>query len=129
MLVAVVSSIIAFLVTIPLFGLFITYLILIKLTKNRRLSVHKALDFSTIFFVFAVHFLIQTIWEKSFLWLIVLFIIVLAMVFVIIHWKVKKEIVLRIIFKGVWRVNFLVFFIVYLMLTLYGLIQRVLEFV
>jgi 4-hydroxybenzoate polyprenyltransferase len=99
------------------------------MTKNRRLSVHKALDYSTIFFVLAVHFLILTIWEKSFLWLIVLFMIVLAMVFVIIHWKVKKEIVLRLIFKGVWRVNFLVFFIVYLMLTLYGLVQRVLEFV
>lgn len=128
-MVTVFSSIIAFLVTIPLFGLFLTYLILIKLTKNRRSSVHKALDYSTILFVLAVHFLILTIWEKSFLWLIVLFMIVLAMVFVFIHWKVKKEIVLKLIFKGVWRVNFLVFFIVYLMLTLYGLVQRVLEFV
>jgi hypothetical protein len=129
MLVTVFSSIIAFLVTIPLFGLLLTYLILIKLTKNRRLSVHRALDYSTILFVLAVHFLILTIWEKSFLWLIVLFMIVLAMVFVIIHWKVKKEIVLKLIFKGVWRVNFLVFFIFYLMLTLYGLVQSVLEFV
>ncbi|HJV31606.1 MAG TPA: DUF3397 domain-containing protein [Bacillales bacterium] len=128
-MVTVFSSIIAFLVTIPLFGLFLTYLILIKLTKNRRSSVHKALDYSTILFVLAVHFLILTIWEKSVLWLIVLFMIVLAMVFVFIHWKVKKEIVLKLIFKGVWRVNFLVFFIVYLMLTLYGLVQRVLEFV
>jgi hypothetical protein len=129
MLVTLLSSIIAFLVTIPLFGLLLTYFILIKLTKNRRLAVHKALDYSTILFIFAVHFLILTIWDKSLLWLILLFLIVMAMLFVIIHWRVKKEIVLRIVFKGFWRVNFLVFFITYLMLTFYGLIRRVIEFV
>jgi hypothetical protein len=126
-LITVLSFIIAFLVTIPVFGFVFTYFIVLKLTKNRRKSVHKALDYSTILFILAVHFLILAIWEKSFFWLIFLFLIVLAMVFVIIHWKVKKEIVLRIVFKGFWRLSFLIFFIAYITLTLYGLIQRVLE--
>jgi hypothetical protein len=123
----VLSFIIGFLVTFPVVGLILIYLIIMKLTKNRRKSIHKALDYSTIFFIFAVHFLIVTIWEKSFFWLIILYMCVLAMVFVIIHWKVKKEIVLRIVFKGFWRFTFLIFFLAYITLTLYGLIQRVLE--
>ncbi|WP_420489504.1 DUF3397 family protein, partial [Neobacillus niacini] len=50
------SSIVAIFLTVPLLGFFIIYLINKLITKNTRKSVHKALDYSTILFIFAVHF-------------------------------------------------------------------------
>lgn len=97
-------------------------------TNNTRKSVHMALDSTTILFVISVHFLIVTIWGKSFFWLIILIMILIAMVFVFVHWKVKEEIILRKVMKGFWRFNFILFLIAYLSLTLYGLINRALIF-
>lgn len=54
--------------------------------------------------------------------------ILIAMIFVYVHWKVKEEIILRKVMKGFWRFNFIVFFLAYVILTVYGLIHRALIF-
>jgi hypothetical protein len=54
--------------------------------------------------------------------------ILIAMIFVFVHWKVKEEIVLKKVMKGFWRFNFILFLLVYITLTLYGLIHRALTF-
>lgn len=123
-----ISSIITIFITVPLLG-FITIFIINKLiTKNSRKSFHKALDFSTILFIMAVHFLVITIWGKSLFWLILLILIIIAMVFVLLHWKIKGEIILPKVFKGFWRFNFLIFFIAYVSLTLFGILHRAVTF-
>jgi hypothetical protein len=123
-----ISSIITIFLTVPLLG-FITIFIINKLiTKNARKSFHKALDYSTILFIMAVHFLVITIWGKSLFWLILLVLIIIAMVFVLIHWKIKGEIILPKVFKGFWRFNFLIFFIAYVSLTLFGILHSAVTF-
>jgi hypothetical protein len=123
-----ISSIITIFLTVPLLG-FITIFIVNKLiTKNARKSFHKALDYSTILFIMAVHFLVITIWGKSLFWLILLVLIIIAMVFVLIHWKIKGEIILPKVFKGFWRFNFLIFFIAYVSLTLFGILHSAVTF-
>jgi hypothetical protein len=123
-----ISTILALLFIMPFFGFLIVFVVLRLSTKDTRKSIHYALDYSTILFIFSVHFLIKTIWGKSLLWLIILVLIVTAMVFVIVHWKVKGEIDLRKVMKGFWRFNFLLFSLLYIGLTLYGLIHRALTF-
>ena len=123
-----ISSIITIFLTVPLLGFFIIYLINKLITKNTRKSIHKALDYSTILFIFAVHFLSLTIWEKSFFWIIFLVLIIIAMVFVYIHWRIKGEIIFTKVFKGFWRFNFLIFFLAYLSLTIFGILRSALTF-
>ncbi|MEH7110821.1 DUF3397 domain-containing protein [Neobacillus niacini] len=122
------SSIVAIFLTVPLLGFFIIYLINKLITKNTRKSVHKALDYSTILFIFAVHFLLLTILGKSFLWIIFLVLIIIAMVFVFIHWKIRGEIIFTKVFKGYWRFNFLLFFLAYISLTIFGILRSALTF-
>jgi hypothetical protein len=122
------SSIVAIFLTVPLLGFFIIYLINKLITKNTRKSVHKALDYSTILFIFAVHFLLLTILGKSFLWIIFLVLIIIAMVFVFIHWKIRGEIIFTKVFKGYWRFNFLIFFLAYISLTIFGILRSALTF-
>lgn len=103
------SQLISFLVVFPIFTLFIVFVISKLITKKHRLSIHLALDISTIFFIVSVHFLIQSIWHTSLLLYIVIFILLIGMLFVIIHWKFKEEIQYKKVFKGIWRVTFLLF--------------------
>lgn len=123
-----ISSIITIFLTVPLFGFFIIYILNKLITKNTRKSFHKALDHSTILFILAVHFLLMTIWGRSFFGLILLILIVIAMVFVIIHWKIKGEIIFTKVFKGFWRFNFLVFFLAYISLSVFGILRSALTF-
>jgi hypothetical protein len=121
----IISLAAGLLVTIPLAGYLVMFIFSKQLTGNHRKSVHIAIDFSTLLFIFSVHFLIVLIWEESFLWLILLFLIFLAIVFVLIHWKLRQEINFAKVFRGYWRFNFLLFFFVYLILIIVGLYQRI----
>jgi hypothetical protein len=125
---AFITSIITIFLTVPLLGFFIVFTINKLITKNSRKSFHKALDYSTILFILAVHFLIITIWEKSYFGLIILLLLMIAMFFVFIHWKIKGEIIFTKVFKGFWRFNFLIFFIAYLSLTIFGILRSALTF-
>ncbi|WP_285858819.1 DUF3397 domain-containing protein [Neobacillus niacini] len=124
----IVSNILAFLFIMPFAGFLAVFIIGKLVTKNTRRSVHYALDYSAVFFIFSVHFLLKTIWGNSFFWLIILILILTAMVFVIVHWKVKQDINLKKVMKGFWRFNFLLFSLVYIGLTIYGLIHGALTF-
>jgi hypothetical protein len=123
-----ISSIITIFLTVPLLGFFIIYVLNKLITKNTRKSFHKALDYSTILFIVAVHFLLITIWGKSFFGLILLILLVIAMVFVVIHWRIKGEIIFTKVFKGFWRFNFLIFFLAYISLTVFGILRSALTF-
>ena len=114
----------ALLVTVPLAGYIMVFVLSKQLTGNHRRSVQRAIDFTTVFFILAVHFLVMVIWHQSYLWLIVLFLIFLALIFVFLHWKIRQEIDYARVFKGYWRFNFLVFFLAYLVLLVFGLYQR-----
>ncbi|MDR7236182.1 quinol-cytochrome oxidoreductase complex cytochrome b subunit [Neobacillus drentensis] len=122
------SSIISIFFALPFLGFLLVFIITKLVTNNNRKSVHRALDYTTILFVISVHFLIETIWGKSLSWLIILIMILIAMIFVFVHWKVKEEIVLRKVLKGFWRFNFILFLLAYITLTLYGLLHRAIIF-
>ncbi|CAH2713365.1 hypothetical protein BACCIP111895_00500 [Neobacillus rhizosphaerae] len=122
------SSVLTVFFTLPFTGSILVYFFIKLMTKNTRKSIHKALDYTTILYIISVHFLIVTIWGKSLFWLIILIMILIAMMFVLVHWKVKEEIDLKKVMKGFWRFNFIVFFLTYISLTLYGIIYRTVTF-
>ncbi|WP_404331407.1 DUF3397 domain-containing protein [Mesobacillus maritimus] len=115
----------ATLVTLPLVGYLLMFIFSKQLTKNHKRSVQRAIDFSTLLLIISNHFLIVVIWGKSYLWLILLILIILAIIFVLYHWKVRQEIEYTRVFKGYWRMNFLLFFFSYVVLIIYGIVQRV----
>ncbi|WP_415812485.1 DUF3397 domain-containing protein [Mesobacillus thioparans] len=118
------SALVAALITVPIIGYLAVFIITKQITGNHRRSVNLAIDFSTFLLVLSVHFLILTIWGKSFLWLILIILFGLAAIFVWIHWHYKEEIVLPKVFKGFWRFNFLLFSSAYIILVLFGLYKR-----
>lgn len=119
------ASVVATFVTVPLLAFYLIYLVSVKTTRNKRISVKRAVDFSACFFIIAVYFIAFEIWAISLFWLILMLFILVAMVFTIIHWKVSEDIHFGKLLKGIWRFNFIIFFFAYLFLSFYGLIVRV----
>ena len=62
------SGFIASLISVPLLGYLAVFVISKQITGNHKQAVNLAIDFSTFLLVLSVHFLVITIWEKSFLW-------------------------------------------------------------
>ncbi|SFA75617.1 MULTISPECIES: DUF3397 domain-containing protein [unclassified Bacillus (in: firmicutes)] len=124
----VISNILATFISIPFLGYILLFVFFKTLTKNHRKSVQRAFDYSTLLFIIAVHFLIITIFGKSLLWFIILCMSFIGIVFAIIHWKTKGEVIFSLLFKGFWRFNFLLFFTAYFSLLIYGMIKRAVLF-
>ncbi|MDQ0253828.1 hypothetical protein J2S74_001200 [Evansella vedderi] len=114
----------ATLVTIPLIGLYLVYLIAVKTTHNKIFSLKLAVDCTALLFIIAVYFIVLEIWGVKLAWLFILFFLVTGAVFTILHWRLHEDIHIQKVFKGVWRFQFFVYFCLYFLLMLYGLINR-----
>src|SRR5690606_36673318 len=93
----------------------------------KRSARNIAINVTPIARIFSVHFIIISIWAKSLICAIILFMILSAIIFTFLYWKFANEIVYRKIFSRYWRLNFLFFSFVYLILLLYGLGSRIFE--
>ncbi|GIN83808.1 hypothetical protein J6TS2_01940 [Heyndrickxia sporothermodurans] len=121
------SWVIAILITVPLVGYLLSFIIVKQVTKNHRKAVAISIDITTFILIVSVHFMIKAIWNHSFLWLIFLIMLLLALSFVIIYRFLRNEIEYVRIFRGYWRLNFILFFIMYFVLLIFGLTSRVME--
>lgn len=117
----------ATIVTLPIFAMIAFFYIAKLVTRNSKKSFHLAIDASTLFFILAVHFIMIIIWDTSFLSVILTVLLLIATVMVLTHYKIKEEIHFRRLFKGFWRLNFLLFFLAYFSLLTFGIVKRIFE--
>ncbi|KAB7669274.1 DUF3397 domain-containing protein [Bacillus sp. B1-b2] len=121
------SNLLSFFVVFPIFMLFFIFVISKMITKKQRFSIQLSIDISTIFFVFAVHFIVKEISTIHLLPYVIIFLLIVASILTIVQYNIKKEIKVRKIIKGVWRLTFLLFFPFYLISMVYGLISSIMS--
>lgn len=119
------ATVFATLVTVPIIGYFVVFVIAKQITKKHRKAVHIALDITTVLFILSVHYLIVTIWELSLLWLILILMIAMAILSLLLQYKVNEEVDFKKVFRGFWRFNFLLFFSAYIILICVGIFLSV----
>ncbi|MEH7222456.1 DUF3397 domain-containing protein [Bacillus sp. JJ1566] len=119
------AGIAATFVTIPLLGFILVYLISRFIMKNNRKSFFLSVDVTTVFFLIAVHYLLLLIIGKSMLWLIILILIVTILFISYITWRKSHEIETVKVLRKSWRFVFLASTVVYFLLLLIGLVQRI----
>lgn len=123
----VVAWVVATIVTLPLVGWYLFYITTVKITKNKSKSIRFASDWTSILFMAAVYFIIYELWGRSFLWVILAIFFFIALLFTWMHWRVSGDIHIGKLFKGIWRFSFILFFFLYLILSSYGLISRIIS--
>ncbi|RST60849.1 DUF3397 domain-containing protein [Siminovitchia terrae] len=118
------SSAAALFITVPLLFYIVVFTIVKQLTRNHKKALNAAIYLTTFILVISVHFLIMTIWESSYLFVIILFMLITAVFFTFLHWKTREEIIYWKVFAGYLRLNFLMFSVFYISLLLFGIITR-----
>ncbi|MBM7095876.1 DUF3397 domain-containing protein [Bacillus sp. H-16] len=114
------AGFIATLITVPLIGLYLVYLISVKVTRNKVFALKVAVDVSLIFFVLSVHFFILEIWGISLIGYVLALLFLTAIGFTIAHWRMYTDVQFIRIMKGVWRFQFVLFFVLHFVLMFVG---------
>lgn len=119
---SLLSTIISVFILLPALLFIVVLSILLLLRKRRQTAFQLAADISTIFFILSVYFLAIIIWDRSLFFPLIVFMILCFMLFSWIYWKEKSRFDFIKIFRGFWRLMFLIFFLLYVCLMVYGII-------
>ncbi len=96
--------------------------------ENGKKSFRLAADITTFFLIVSVHFLIKTIFGRSFLIGIILLLLANLAIFRWLGLKLKGEMEIKRLLKGYWRFTFLLFLALYILLMMYGIFSGALQF-
>ncbi|WP_456271631.1 DUF3397 domain-containing protein [Bacillus sp. AK031] len=124
---SIISNLVAIFTLLPFLGYFTTFILMKQITGKHKKAVNAAVNVTTFLLIVAVHFIVLAIWNKSYLWIIMLVMIVSTGLLSVIHWKIKEEVIFRSVIKGGWRLNFLLFSMAYIILMLYGTASRIVD--
>ncbi len=120
----VLSAFIATLVTLPVVGYLIVFVVTKQWTKNHRKAVQYGINSSVLLLIVSVHFLIQSIFNMSLLWLVISVALLLSIAVVLVHLRFKEEIQYAKLLRGMIRLNAFVFTLSYLVLVVVGITKN-----
>lgn len=123
----IISTVATIFITLPILLYLLIFIGVKYWTKNGRKAMNIAINITTPLLIFSVHHLFITIWSYSFFSYIIMFMLLVAMIFTYIYWRMRGEIIYRKLFLGYWRLIFLLFLLIYLLLVMYGIFSRAIE--
>lgn len=119
---------IALILALPILATFFVYFITYKITQHKAKSFHRAVDVTTLLYIGSTAQLLQIVFERSFISIIISILLIVLIILIIYQWKVNTEIIFRKAFKVAWRIYFLFFVCLYVVLIFYGILQRIIFF-
>ncbi|KIL44785.1 DUF3397 domain-containing protein [Jeotgalibacillus soli] len=125
------STFLAYFLGVTVIAPFLVYIALFSFVKwvtgHHKSAVNFAVDGTTPFMIIAVYFLLLSIWEVSLLWVLLLVMCMVGITFSFYKWRREPDFEWRKVWKGFWRINFLLYTIGYVFLFLCGLTLEVFQ--
>ncbi|MHA6251391.1 DUF3397 domain-containing protein [Oceanobacillus sp. CAU 1775] len=122
MMLDIVSKLLAFFITAPLFSSIIVYFISMTIERNKWKAIHRVVNWTTIFYVIAVLMMLQMIFDRNFIGIAIIVLLTILTIIVVVQWKKDRDIQFLSAFKLLLRVSFLLFFVLYGCLMIIGII-------
>ncbi|WP_010096798.1 DUF3397 domain-containing protein [Ornithinibacillus scapharcae] len=117
----IILFILAFMITVPFIVTVILFYGLNYLFRNPVMAFHKAINWTTILYILSVNTLLTYLFGGFYIGYIVVFLLCILTVVIIIQWKNHTEVDIRKAIKLLWRLSFLIFFLLYSIFTLFGI--------
>ncbi len=111
------------LIVLPILMTLLFYFFGVHFTGNRWKSIHKASQWTAIFYVIAVSLLLEKIFQHGFIGYILILLIIILAVILIIQWKKDTEVTLLSGLRLLWRISFLLFSLTYVGLVIYMIVR------
>lgn len=118
--------IIAFLITFPFIPTLFVYKISEKAVNHKLRAFHIAINGTTILYILATIQMLNMMFEYQFIGIVIGLVLLLLTVIIVWQWKTKTEILIDKAFKILWRLCFLIFLFSYIILSIYGITNRIL---
>ncbi|MGP4065525.1 DUF3397 family protein [Oceanobacillus sp. M65] len=109
----------------PFLATWLIYLGAVKLYKQKRRAFFAAVNVSTPFYMIAMLVLLSHLFNINATGMLVIVLLLMLMIILYLQWKYNTEVILGKAFKLLWRICFLLFSFLYLLLILYGLMDRI----
>ncbi len=103
----------------------LTYLFSYKLTQRKIKSFHLAVYWTTPLYLIAVTLMVEMIIGVSIAGVIMILLLILLIGILFLQWKQQTEVLLFKAIKLTWRISFLAFGLLYGMLIITGILQRI----
>lgn len=117
----IVAYLIAFLVTFPFIVTSLTYFILNYFIKYRKKVIHKCMEYTAVVYLISTVTIFNIIFQIDILLPLITFLLLVLFSFILIQWKLIRDVKIRRIFKLYLRFIFLFFFVINLILTCYSI--------
>ncbi|HLR70660.1 MAG TPA: DUF3397 family protein [Pseudogracilibacillus sp.] len=111
---------------LPIVMTLLIYYVMLRIQGVKWKAIHTSVQWSAIFYMIAVAFLLKMIVNQSVLGYILILLIIMLSIILIIQWKKEMDVVLTNGIRLLLRVSFLLFFILYVGLLTYILIRFIL---
>lgn len=118
----------ALIITFPILATILIYFITYKVTGHKIKAIHNAVNWTTLLYIFATTFLSYTIFGPYLISIILSLLLLVLITIIIIQWKIKTEVVFVRALKVSWRIYFLLFLSLYIILSLIGVLQRIIYY-
>lgn len=116
----------ALLITVPIITTISVYMICKRIVHYNLKAVHIAINWTTCFYIISSLILLKIILGRPFTGIIIGILLSVLTIIIIYQWRTKTEIVFTRAVKILWRICFLSFFILYNILVLGGIVNRIL---
>jgi len=118
--------ILSFFITIPFLASILVYIASMIRERNKWRAIHRTVNWTTVFYIIAVTIMLTLIFDVNFIGIILIVLLIGLSFIIFIQWKRNQDIQFRKATKLLWRVSFLVFFILYCCLTVVGIATHLL---
>jgi hypothetical protein len=119
-----IIHILAFFITIPIVASFLVYIGSMIRERNKWKAIRRMVNWTTVFYIIATAIMLSLLFEREFIGVIIIFLLIGQSVIIFIQWKNERDIEFTKGFKLLWRISFLVFFFLYGCLMLVGILMR-----
>ena len=116
----------SFFITIPFLASLLVYLVSMVLDRNKLKAIHRLVNWTTLFYIIAVTMMLSIIFNLSFIGIVLILLLSLLTLIIFIQWKTKRDVAITRAVKLLWRISFLLFFVLYSCLLLIGILQQLL---
>ena len=122
-----ISYTISIFITLPVFASMLVYIVSMLIERNKWKAIQKLVNWTTLFYIIAVTIMLTLIFDMGFTGIVLIVLLAILTLIIFIQWKNKRDVEIIRAVKLLWRISFLLFFILYGCLMLVGILKQLLS--
>lgn len=119
-----ISYTVSIFITLPLCASMLVYIVSMIIERNKWKAIQKLVNWTTLFYIIAVTIMLTLIFGMDFTGIVLITLLAILTCIIFIQWRTNRDVEIRRAVKLLWRISFLLFFVLYGCLMLVGILKQ-----